>query len=94
MIQAWPLPMSLPLFTQMQAPATALGQRLPAWSLPRVLSPILSLPPQLVLSSFLPVSILSPLHCLAVETLPSFITAEPQLFHLCNGLVIVALFYV
>lgn len=35
MIQAWPLPMALTLFTQMQAPATPL----PAWSLSKVLSP-------------------------------------------------------
>ena len=34
MIQAWPLPLALPLFTQMQGPATAQGQRLPARSSP------------------------------------------------------------
>lgn len=42
MIQSWLLPMALPLFTQMQAPATPQGQRLPAQSFSRALSPVLS----------------------------------------------------
>ena len=40
MIQAWLLPIALPLFTRMPAPATPQGRRLPAWSLSRGLSPV------------------------------------------------------
>lgn len=71
MIQVWLLPVALPLFTQMQAPATPQGQRFPAWSFSRALSPIL-LTPHLGLSSFLPTSIPSLLHFLAVQTRPLF----------------------
>ena len=68
------------------------GPEAPSTVLPRALSPIVSLTPRLVLSSFLPISIPSPLHFLAVEPLASFTLSGPQFFHLQNGLVIVDLF--
>lgn len=73
MIQAWPLPTALPLFTQMQAAA---------WSHPESrLHPPPDPPPcpQLLSPNLHPL----PLRFLAVESLARFLTlSEPQFFHL------------